>query len=98
MENTSRIITKAFQASYTATTLFIFGITIDVCYILQLLFSNPTPFAELPTTGKIALALPLFAMMIYAYKKLALIATGGDKIQQLMNIAKETKKENSHDK
>ncbi len=93
MKNTSRIITKAFQASYTATTLFIFGITIDACYILQLLFNNPTPFAELPTTGKIALALPLFAMIIYAYKKLALIATGGDQIQQLIKLASESDKE-----
>ncbi|MDY4309964.1 hypothetical protein SOX05_08795 [Pseudomonas putida] len=93
MISKNKQLATIFKANYLAATLLVFGIILDTAYLLLCLFSNPTPFAELPTTGKIALALPLFAMMIYAYKKLALIATGGDQIQQLIKLASESDKE-----
>ncbi|WP_350613293.1 hypothetical protein [Pseudomonas sp. HY7a-MNA-CIBAN-0227] len=90
-------LAKALKGNFLAATLLVFGIIMDVAYISLSLLSDPTPFVELPVFGKIALALPLFAVMLYAYQKLASIATGHDQIQQLMNIAKETKNEDSHE-
>lgn len=86
-------LANTLRANYLVATLFVFGIIIDAAYLLLCLLSDPTPFAELPVYGKIALALPLLAMMLYAYQKLASIATGHDPIQQLIKLANENDKE-----
>ena len=50
---------KIFRTNYTASLLLISGLTIDAVYLLLCIFTDPTPFAQLPVFGKLALALPL---------------------------------------
>lgn len=93
MISKNKQLAKTLKGNYLVATLFVFGIIIDAAYLLLCLLSDPTPFAELPVFGKLALALPLFAMILFAYQKLSSIATGHDPIQQLIKLASETDKE-----
>lgn len=82
----SKII-NALRTNYIASFLLINGLTIDAAYLLLCLLSDPTPFAQLPVFGKIALALPLFAVTVYTYQHLAATLTGKSKIEQLIEEA-----------
>ena len=78
---------KIFRTNYTASLLLISGLTIDAVYLLLCIFTDPTPFAQLPVFGKLALALPLFAVTVYTYQHLAATLTGKSKIEQLIEEA-----------
>lgn len=82
----SKII-NALRTNYIASFLLINGLTIDAAYLLLCLLSDTTPFAQLPVFGKIALALPLFAVTVYTYQHLAATLTGKSKIEQLIEEA-----------
>lgn len=83
----SKII-NALRTNYIASFLLINGLTIDAAYLLLCLLSDTTPFAQLPVFGKIALALPLFAVTVYTYQHLAATLTGKSKIEQLIEEAR----------
>lgn len=87
MISKNKQLAKTLKGNYLAATLFVFGIIIDAAYLLLCLLSDPTPFAQLPVFGKIALALPLFAVTVYTYQHLAATLTGKSKIEQLIEEA-----------
>lgn len=78
---------KTFRTNYAASLLLISGLTIHAVYLTLCLFTDPTPFAELPVGVKLALALPLFAAMVYVYQHLVATLTGKSKIDQLIEEA-----------
>lgn len=88
MISKNKQLATIFKANYLVATLFVFGIIIDAAYLLLCLLSDTTPFAQLPVFGKIALALPLFAVTVYTYQHLAATLTGKSKIEQLIEEAR----------
>lgn len=87
MISKNKQLAKTLKGNYLVATLFVTGIIIDAAYLLLCLLSDTTPFAQLPAFGKIALALPLFAVTVYTYQHLAATLTGKSKIEQLIEEA-----------
>lgn len=75
---------KIFRTNYTAFLLLISGLTIDAVYLALFLFTDPTPYADLPTFVKVALALPIFSGILYCLDNICKIITGQDEIVKLI--------------